>query len=328
MSRRAAGVALAVGALVASTAPGTAQMAGFDYVGTVENVFVDDGSGGRQVRFDSNALITVSEDGRFVTGRAVASSEGVSEFGGQTSTACLTIEISFLSEPLPIENGRAEGDVRMVLTLAGGSCADPVDPASEEQRVPFFIEWQDGDTIAVGRTEFNVVPGGPFRFTAGVTRRPNQRTTTTEEQATGADDDIQIPGIDELFLGSGLTDATRNRLGELQGCRRRNRAGTCVLEVEDRQAFSGFLENVRDDFRLDLLLSTQTVSIAGMLAGLRDANRELIIPSMRRMLPVIVELRRQAEARNDASFDTAARRLIGLLVTQALEAREDGTTPS
>jgi hypothetical protein len=59
-----------------------------------------------------------------------------------------------------------------------------------------------------------------------------------------------------------------------------------------------------------------------MLALLTDADGRLLVPSMQRMLPVIVELHRQAVVNDEDDFDLAARRLIGLLVIQAIEARE------
>ena len=59
-----------------------------------------------------------------------------------------------------------------------------------------------------------------------------------------------------------------------------------------------------------------------MLAVLTDADGRPLVPSMQRMLPLIVELHRQAVVTDQPDFDLAARRLIGLLVLQAIEARE------
>lgn len=224
---------------------------------------------------------------------------------------CVEFAVNTLTAPAPIDTTTPDpqpvaDDIDGTLGLAPMPCASA--PSTlETEAAPGLLDVTLSDELVDGRLVFDT--GVEFTFQVP---RSGSTTVPPTTGGTGGPTSPGGAGLEELLAGSSIRPETGRELVRRSGCE-------TSVEPEQLSAACREALEVTNDFRrsIDGLVTREIqdeLSTAVIVGSMRGRDGNLLVPSIGRLLPVILQLAAQANA-GDADALVAMRRLFGALVT-------------
>jgi hypothetical protein len=302
-------------ALVVPSAPASAQIADGVFVGQI----VDFGIFPTANAFENRVTLEVFGGGTSIRGHIRLVIGGEIAFETRSSEICVAIDAEVPSTS--VLGGGASGSVPVTTTSADGPCGPTSDLTGPVvTSADFSVAFEDRrlrGTLTLPGDQPTAISFVAERGDAPATATPQGGDAETTS-STGS----LLPGLEEAIAARSLDPASLDRINELtNGCIDPQHV---VLSPGcfDLDELDGFTEYAK--LRLGAAASdSDDIGLAIGLAALRDDRGSPLLPSLAPLVPVLVQLQRNARQPGEqgAIAANSLTRLLGLVVALDLAAR-------